>query len=1018
MTHPSPMRATVLASTVFLIFLASGAAGLVYESIWSRYLGLFVGHAAYAQLLVLSIFLGGMAAGAAWVGARSRRFRRPLLAYAVIELVVGIAGLLFHPLFVGVTDLAYGTLLPGLASERATALKWTLAALLILPQSVLLGMTFPLMSAGLLRLAPAAPGRAIALLYFANSLGGAIGVLAAGFVLIEAFGLPGTVQAAALLNGVAALGAFALHRRVRERSAADTGDESSPRPFVGVPSEAPRGPAKGSGRARRLAAGLLAVAFLTAVASFLYEIAWIRMLSLVLGSATHSFELMLSAFILGIALGSAWVRRRIDAFASPLRALGIVQAAMGAAALATIPVYLASFGWMATWLDTFQKSAPGYCAFNAARYLLCMAVMLPSTFFAGMTLPLLTKILVVRGPGERAVGIAYGVNTLGSITGVVLAGAVLLPAIGLRGTLLLGGAIDLLLGAAVLVCSREGRRIAGLVLAGAAALVLVTASARFDRRLLTSGVYRRGVVPDAQSATPLFYRDGRTATVSATRHADGSVSLATNGKPDASLPRPWFEPPDERVGLAGDDSTQVLSALVSLAHRPDARRAAIVGHGSGMTSHFVLASSVLEDAVTIEIEPVMIEGSRVFRPSNRRPFEDERSRFVIDDARAVLASGSRGFDLILSEPSNPWVSGVAGLFTTEFYARVAAALDEGGVFGQWIHLYEMTDALVLSVLAAIHEHFADYAIYLLNADDMLIVASRTPLGPPDASVFGWPAVAADLDRFDPVRGEHVRAMRILDREALAPLLDRYEPTNSDFRPVLDLGAERARYLGLAAQGIRSFAIDRFDLATPRVGRPPLSEADRTVPVPGHPRLEARARALRLREHWSEPLVRGAPDGATGEARYRVWRLRGLLEARVPPGDWTRFVREALTVEALLDGGTAGERFEPFFAELEAFLDATAAPGPARAAVALTGAWALGDYSSMIEPAQRLLDEAAAGRTWLPVDLLLDGAVLAYLETGDASAARALERTHAGLRRRGPRDLRAMLLRARLEAAGR
>ena len=190
----------------FLVFLfvLSGAAGLMYESIWTRYLGLFVGHDAYAQLVVLVIFLGGMSLGAHLVGRRSARLREPLVWYAGVELLVGLIALAFHPVFVGATNAAYDHLFPVLGGGvPVTLAKWALAALLILPQSVLLGATFPLMSAGVLRRAPAAPGRALALLYFANSLGAAGGVLVAGFVLLGRVGLPGTLVAAAVLNGYA-----------------------------------------------------------------------------------------------------------------------------------------------------------------------------------------------------------------------------------------------------------------------------------------------------------------------------------------------------------------------------------------------------------------------------------------------------------------------------------------------------------------------------------------------------------------------------------------------------------------------------------------------------------------------------------------------------------------------------------------------------------------------------------------------------------------------------------------------
>src|SRR4249919_710503 len=192
---------------LYAIFVLSGAAGLIYESIWTRYLGLFVGHSAYAQVIVLVIFLGGMSLGALLIGRRTERLTRPLFWYAIVELATGMIGLVFHDVFVTTTSFTYASIFPSVGLGLAqTIVKWGIASLLILPQSVLLGMTFPLMSAGVVRRVPQKAGGALATLYFANSLGAAAGVLIAGFWLVGAVGLPGTLLAAAMLNiGVAAV---------------------------------------------------------------------------------------------------------------------------------------------------------------------------------------------------------------------------------------------------------------------------------------------------------------------------------------------------------------------------------------------------------------------------------------------------------------------------------------------------------------------------------------------------------------------------------------------------------------------------------------------------------------------------------------------------------------------------------------------------------------------------------------------------------------------------------------------
>src|ERR1700680_2454533 len=183
-----------------------------------------------------------------------------------------------------------------------------------------------------------------------------------------------------------------------------------------------------------------------------------------------------------------------------------------------------------------------------------------------------------------------------------------------------------------------------------------------------------------------------------------------------------------------------------MAHAPGSTSAAVIGQGSGMTSHMLLGSPMLRQLATIEIEPEMIRASTQFMPVNHRVFRDARAHFVVDDARSYFAGAGQRFDLIVSEPSNPWVSGVAGLFTTEFYARIKRYLAPGGVFAQWMHLYEMNDSLALTMLAAVQQNFSAYDIYLTDTTDIVIIATNAASVPaPEWSVTKWPTLAEALD---------------------------------------------------------------------------------------------------------------------------------------------------------------------------------------------------------------------------------------------------------------------------------
>jgi spermidine synthase len=1020
---------------LYILFVLSGAAGLFYESTWARYLGLFVGHDAYAQVIVLVIFLGGMSLGAILAGRYSERLKEPLLGYAVVEGAVGVIGLFFHEIFGAATSWAYSSLFPPLAgSVGLTIAKWGLASLLILPQSILLGATFPLMSAGVLRRVRGQPGRVLAILYFANSFGAAVGVLVAGFYLLRLVGLPGTVVSAAMLNLVVALGAILVI--VRERRVGVTVAPGA----AAAPSAAPGEPAApGSPLALpRLTRVLLAVSFGTAVASFIYEIDWIRMLSLVLGSATHSFELMLSAFILGLALGSFWLRTRADRFTNPVRTLGVVQWVMGLLALATLPLYVESFDWTATMLSTFAKTDGGYTAFTLARYAICLIIMLPATFCAGITLPLITRTLLAAGSGERVIGTVYGVNTLGSIVGVVLAGLILLPLIGLKAMLIAGGTLDMGIGLWLLflaappgpAAARARRHAQYFLRATIAVLIVGVLSRNLDPIRLTSGVYRYGSIPDASSRQTVFYRDGRTATVAVFRGTpSGYMWISTNGKPDASLSPRWMQGCDSvkrREPLRDDEATQALLALVTLAHGSTARSGAVIGMGSGMSSHLLLGSPRLEKLTTIEIEPTMVAGARAFQPANRRVYDDPRSSIVIDDAKAYFAAANQRYDLIFSEPSNPWVSGVSSLFTDEFYQQVARYLSDGGVFGQWMHIYEMNDDLLLTVLGALHRNFAAYEIFMVDGTDILVVASNRPVLPrPDWGVFQLPAIATDLCHAVIPSAAVLEGARLIDRAALAPLLEDggwLAAPNSDFYPRLDLGTERTRYLATVAAGFRALSVDRFNISAALSQRRIVPIDDTVMSLPGIPRGRALVLGAILRALTRGSLAPGAdtarlqPDVAEALYRRQLWDASMRSGGR--PFDWRIWLAEFNDVERDANGGTAGAVDEALYRDVFRFLDRTSPPLAVRSAVAFRYSLATWNFARAVFVAPPLVGATVDGAPWIPPDELRDGLVVAHLLLRDPDAAR---RSFEGLKRysaRQPRDLRTLLLASYVIAAER
>ena len=803
------------------LFAVSGFCGLVYESIWSHYLRNYLGHAAHGQTVVLVIFVGGLALGAWLAGRTTSRLREPLLAYAAAEILIGLAAFAFHPVFVGFTDWAYDTLLPAVCGAQAwCATQWLTAALLIAFPAIALGATFPWMVAGVVRRYPATPGHEISVLYFLNSLGAVLGVLASAFLFIPALGLPGTLMLAGALNGAVGLAVGAIGWRGAAASPALAKVEAVPaakpkrkRVVASPPEVSP--PAAPTAALLRM---LLVVAALTGASSFVYEIVWIRMLALVLGASTHAFELMLAAFILGLALGGAWIRHRVDRIAEARTFLGYVQVLMGLAAALTLPLYGTLFDGFAWLLAGLARTEPGYALFHVASATIALAVMLPATVFAGMTLPLITHRLLVGGAGERAIGSVYAANTLGAIVGVIVAVHVLIPLVGLKGALLAGALVDIALGAWLL---RRPKGDLAFSWPGFAALFValgafgvIAAAAQLDPRRLASGVYRDGVARLHDATSILYHRDGKTATISVIE-GNGRRMLRTNGKTDAS------------VAIAGapptpDEPTQVLLGALALAANPEAKRVAVIGAGSGITSATLLTSSRVQRVDTIEIEPRVIEGAKLFGERNATVWSDERSHFVLDDAKAWLARAASPWDIVVSEPSNPWVSGVASLFTSETYGRIARHLAPGGVFVQWIQIYEVDGELLSSIFRALAMHFPHYAVYEGGPGDLLVVASRErPPTIDPARLFADRALASMLKQAGLAAPADIGARWRGDSAVFDRLMAAHDaPANSDYRPYVDVNAARTRFLRIGYQPLTEGRLGPLPLLEVLGARPP------------------------------------------------------------------------------------------------------------------------------------------------------------------------------------------------------
>jgi len=755
-----------------LLFFISGFAGIIYESVWTQYLKLITGHAAFAQTFILIIFLSGMSVGAWFAGKWSTKIKNLFLYYALAELLIGLAALFFNEVFKGVQHLIFESFYPALPEFSADLAKWMLAIFITFPQSVLLGATFPLFTGAISRQFPKSKGRAVSQFYFVNSLGAAIGVLVSGFYLINRFGLPGTMVFAGLLNFFVA-GAVLLFSGKSSVKNATLPDEKA-HDF--------------SLNHKHFILIFLAASFITGASSFIYEIGWIRMLSMVLGSSVQSFELMLSAFILGLAIGAFSIKFRIERQENLFSTFSVIQILMGLFAIISLVLYNYTFNLMEWLLGAVQHDSGGYKIVMVSSQVISYLIMLPAAICAGMALPLLVKMAQNAGFGEQSVGKIFATDTAGGILGILIAFHFLMPFFGLKFLMVFAGILDISVGAWFLyrfnlpVWKKFRIAFYGLMFGILAFGVFF----QLDPVKMASGVYRYGIINRENKI--LFQKDGKTATIAVYETSNGNVVLSTNGKPDASI--------NLYRRVSGDLTTQVLLAALPFSIEQRCENAAIIGLGSGKTAHVALMNYNIRQLDVIEIEPAVVEASKYFKEQVQNIYTDPRYKLHIADAKTFFACSKKQYDLIISEPSNPWISGVGGMFSYEFYQIIAKSLNAEGVFVQWIHTYEMNMPLVASVINAISPVFGDYQIYYLDDGDLAIIAKKSgTIGPVQGLIFENSEIKIELKNLGIQSKNDLQIRFVGSKRNLDPFFKSFGVNkNSDYFPFLEYNAGKARFL--------------------------------------------------------------------------------------------------------------------------------------------------------------------------------------------------------------------------------
>lgn len=670
---------------LLLLFVGSGASALIYEIVWFQLLELVIGSSAISLGVLLATFMGGMCIGSLALPRFAPRTWHPLKVYAVLELCIGIIGLLelFAIPFIGkLYSPAVGH------GAGAMMLRAVVAALCLLPPTILMGATLPAIA----RWVESTP-RGISWLgffYGGNITGAVIGCVLAGFYLLRVYDQAFATYFAVVVNLVVAGIAFAVATAVGPSSTATVVTPPSGS-HAASDTLLPVGHSRITNRAVYIAIGLSGACALAS------EVVWTRLLSLTFGASVYTFSMILAVFLTGLGIGSAvasWLARIID---SPRHALAWCQGLVVLAiAWAAAVIYVALPNWPVN--PSLAPSAWYALQLDLVRAAIAV---LPAAVLWGASFPFALAALAV--PGEdtgRLVGRVYAANTVGSIIGAIACSLLLIPILGTRDAQRVLIAVAAVSSIVVLLSQVRAKRGMLFLLAPLSAVLLIATMPELPGILVAHGRY---AVTWIGKTDFLYVGEGMNSSVAVTRvFSSGATQFHVSGKVEASS-----LPQDMRL-------QKMLAHLPALVH-PNPESVLVVGFGAGVTAGSFLDYPTVKRLVVCEIEPLIPQVvSTWFVKENNNVVHDPRTQIYYDDARSFVQTSDETFDVITSDPINPWVKGAASLYTREYFNAVKAHLKPGGVVTQWVPLYESTIDAVRSELATFFEVFPEGTVWANN----------------------------------------------------------------------------------------------------------------------------------------------------------------------------------------------------------------------------------------------------------------------------------------------------------------
>ncbi len=869
-----------LESLILLLFFFSGASALVYEVVWTRDLTTVFGGSAFAIATVLAAYMAGLALGSTVFGRSIDRRGHPLVVYGLLEAGIALWAILL-PVLLGLLDRLYAgfyqSASPGFYG--LSLVRFALSFLLLLVPTTLMGGTLPVLGK-LLFTNWKGLGTRAGLLYAANTLGAVLGSAAGGFFLLPAMGLRGATWVAVLINFAVAFAALLASRRFAYRAPAAAGTEGA----SAAQAEAVRAPSGAAGRPKaddaRLRRAVLLVYAASGFAALAYEVAWTKTLSMVLGTTNYAFTTMLTTFLFGLAVGSLLFARLADRYGRPEALLALVQLGIPLFSLLTIPL-LEALPQM--FVDAFPRLDGSWARIELYRVFLAAMTMFLPTILMGGTFPLVTRAYVDRRQTGRSLGSLYAANTIGAILGSFLTGFVLIPWIGRQNAILAASFVNLAAGL-LLVLALRGRRVPGglrWAIAGVCLLLLpawIWGLQRWDPRIMASGAYvyardyaaQESIVEVMSEQRLRFYDEGPEGTVSVWQ-AQQVTSLRISGKVDASS--------------HGDMVTQKLIAHLPLFYHQGAPRdALVIGLASGISTGSLLAHPFAR-VETVELIPSMAGAARFFDEHNRRCLEDPRHRLLINDGRNHLLLTPDRYDVIVSEPTNPWIAGVGALFTREFFELTKERLRPGGIVCQWVQTYQYRAEDLRTVLATFTDAYPHLHLWQGAPGDLILVASMDPLRFDLAKLratAGTPA-GEDLAQLEILPEAQLLAHFVTDRDGILRYIGDWKGRVTDDNLYLEYAVPR--HMFDRAGRVSVLDLDAVALPPGAMVADPADSA-----LTGEIASFRRAHALAVRVHLGLPLpagIAGADEAldlalsiAPRETLARRLRSRSLNEAGI------------------------------------------------------------------------------------------------------------------------------------------